>query len=291
MVESVFQTLLLLAYFDIALISIAIANFAVSASFLGRESRLSRWRMEKRKKQLDEKVKELQKKGLPIEELNKETEKAQEDIRNIGFRIFLLSWLGAVLLPMIFFVISFTGSVMGMNVEILSQDLEAQRALERQLVSLSSGTLAMGFITLLFVIRAIDSAAKKVPIPEFEITFFENHTDRIVLKRNQETRVDFRIKNVGEDVAEQLRIFVLFPSIFRIVDMPHYSFQDSDPHGDYPNCIVLWIEKDSIPIDTHLHFAVFLTTPDVKNEYEIHVDVCEKKIGVAKGRLFIQIVD
>ena len=55
-----FQTLLLIATFDIALISITIANFAVSASYLGRETRLTRWRLEKRKQRLSMKLKELQ---------------------------------------------------------------------------------------------------------------------------------------------------------------------------------------------------------------------------------------
>ena len=41
---------------------------SISASYLGRESRLTRRRMEKRTQELDTKVKELQNRGLSIED-------------------------------------------------------------------------------------------------------------------------------------------------------------------------------------------------------------------------------
>jgi S-adenosylhomocysteine hydrolase len=62
------------------MISVSIANYAVSASYLGRETRLIRIRMENREQELDEKIKELQTKGLSIEELKKETKKEENSI-------------------------------------------------------------------------------------------------------------------------------------------------------------------------------------------------------------------
>ena len=102
MAESVFQTLLLLAYFDIALLSITIANYAVSASYLGRESRLSRWRMERRKAKLLKRLKELHE-TAQIETIKNEIKEADAEKRKLRTHIFLLSWLGAVILPSIFF--------------------------------------------------------------------------------------------------------------------------------------------------------------------------------------------
>jgi Flp pilus assembly protein TadB len=104
MSESIFQTFFLLASFSIALIAVAIANFAVSASYLGRETRLTRSRMEKRKRKLSAKLEELQKKEqqTQIEDLEQEIKKAKKDISNLNSRLFTLSWLGAVVLPSVF---------------------------------------------------------------------------------------------------------------------------------------------------------------------------------------------
>jgi hypothetical protein len=289
MVESIFQTLLLLAYFNIALLSITIANYAVSASYLGRESRLSRWRMERRKQKLLEKLKELRE-TTQIDSIKKEIGEAEEEQRGLGLGIFLLSWLGAVILPSMFFVISFVCSVFGMNAEILSQDLETQRFLEQQLVIFSSGTLATGFMVLLFVIRTIDSSAKKIPIPEFEVKF-ENLTDTITLKRNKNAEILLRMKNKGEDIAERIEIFVTFPNVFKIKEMEHYDVHETGPQEKYPSCVQVRLTKNSLHIDTFLFFYVSLTAPDVKKNYEIVVEVCEKKTGMSKSKLFIEVVD
>src|SRR4030043_52266 len=108
------QTFLLIATFDIALISIAIANFAVSASYLGRETRLTRRRLEKRKDQLDMKIKELQAKGkIELEDLKKEIRKAEKERNKLGQRILFLSWGGAVIIPCIFFIVSLLNAIYG----------------------------------------------------------------------------------------------------------------------------------------------------------------------------------
>jgi hypothetical protein len=289
MVESVFQTLLLLAYFDIALISITIANYAVSASFLGRESRLSRRRMEKRKKQLDEKVKELQKKGLPIEELNKETNEAQVDIKNIGWRIFLLSWLGAVIFPIIFFVFSFTCSVIGMNAEILWQDLETQR-LEQVFTIVSSGTLAMGFAVLLFVIKAIDSAAKKVPIPEFQV-YFQNRESPLKLKRKETVEITPCIENIGEDVAEDVLIMVHFPPSFKLKQGKYHTCKQGS-ESDFPDHDSAFFPEKCIHPEIILNIATIkIETPDEKGIYTIPVSIHERKVGTLDYKLTIEVVD
>jgi hypothetical protein len=123
MIESILQTFLFLATFDTILISVSIANYAISASYLGRETRLTRRRMEKRKQELDVRIKELQKKGLSIKDLEVETKKAKDDMNTLKNRLFFLSWIGAVLVPSLFFVVSLVISVLGINSDILFTDL------------------------------------------------------------------------------------------------------------------------------------------------------------------------
>ncbi len=289
MVESVFQTLLLLAYFNIALLSITIANYAVSASYLGRESRLSRWRMERRKKKLLEKLKEFRE-TTQMKSIKKEIGEAETEQKGLGRRIFLLSWLGAVILPSMFFIISFTSAVLGMNSAVLSQDSANQDFLVQQFTIYSSGTLATGFMVLLVVIRTIDSAAKKVPIPEFDV-FFEGIAKALKLKQNQNATIPIRITNRGEDIAERVMILVHFPPSFQIHE-PDYSTQKQGPESEYPdyNSAVILVEYPFY-IDTTLYEEINVKAPDEKKTYEIPVAIYEEKIGVSWHKLAIEVVD
>lgn len=289
MVESIFQTLLLLAYFDIALLSITIANYAVSASYLGRESRLSRWRMERRKQKLLEKLKELRE-TTQINSIKKEIGEAEAEQRGLGIRIFLLSWLGAVVLPSMFFVISFVCSVSGINAEILSQDIEIQRFLGQQLIMLSSGTLATGFMVLLFVIRTIDSAARKLPIPEFEV-YFENQEETIKCKSGERTNITLSIYNKGEDIAENLQILVMFPPAFKIDETKRNAVVKQGVETDYPNYNAVVFPVELVHIDTILKGSIALTPPDERKTYEIPINIYERKIGISKHKLTIEVID
>lgn len=289
MVESIFQTLLLLAYFDIALLSITIANYAVSASYLGRESRLSRWRMERRKRKLLEKLKGLRE-TTQIEGIKKEIGEAEAEQRGIGSKIFLLSWSGAVILPSMFFAISFICAVFGMNSEILSQDLEIQRILGQQLVMFSSGTLTMGFMILLLVVRTVDSAARKLPIPEFDISF-EGFVKELRLKRNERAEIDFCISNKGEDIAEDVEVFVNFPFTFKIHPKPYYSISKQTALSDYEGCNAVVINLKSMHVETVIRLPIDSTMPDEKKTYNIPIDIKEKKIGMMHYDLVIKVVD
>lgn len=289
MAESVFQTLLLLAYFDIALLSITIANYALSASYLGRESRLSRWRMERRKAKLLKRLKELHDTGQ-IETITNEIKEADAEKRKLRTHIFLLSWLGAVIIPLIFFGISLTFAVIGMNSEILSASLEIQQSLQRQLTIFSVGTLGFGFIVLLTVIRSIDSAATKIPMPEFE-TRFENETHEIKVKRNQRTSLKISIWNKGEDMGENLEVLLLFPPTFTIHKSPLYSIHEQPSGADYPNYHAVCLEVAVLHIDKVFFAKIDLTPPDEKKTYEIPVDINERKIGESERKLTVEVMD
>jgi hypothetical protein len=289
MVESILQTFLLLAYFDIALISITIANYAISASYLGREYRLSRWRMDKRKQKLLEKLKEL-KQATQIEGIKKEIAEEEKEERGIGQRVFLLSWLGAVVAPSIFFIISFTNAIIGMNSEILSKDVGVQGFLEQQFMILSSGFIVLGFIILLAVIGVIDSAARKLPIPEFEVTFPKG-MKVLKLKRNERKTIELCVTNKGEDIAENLQIFVIFHPSFKVNLTPFYSVTKQIAQADYPEHNAAIFDVGIIHIDTTLQLHVDLTSPDIKETYEIPIDIYERKTGKSKHKLTIEVID
>ena len=289
MIENILQTFLLLAYFDIALISITIANYAISASYLGREYRLSRWRMEKRRQKLLEKVKEL-KQTTQIGDIEKEIAAEKKEEKGIGQRIFFLSWQGAVIVPSMFFIVSFVGAIMGMNSEILSNDVGVQGILERQYMILSLGFIVLGFIILFGVIGVIDSAARKLPIPEFEVTFLEG-MKVLKLKRNERKTIELGVTNKGEDIAENLQIFVMFHPNFEVHSTVFYTVAKQIAVTDYPEYNAAIFSQEIMHIDTTLQLYVDLTPPDVKETYEIPIEIYERKTGKSMYKLAIEVVD
>ena len=290
MSESVFQTFFLLASFNIALIAVAIANFAVSASFLGRETRLSRKRMEKRKQELSNKLKTLRAE-TPIGELKTEVKKAENDISQLSNRIFLLSWVGAIIVPSLFFAISFITSILGMNSGFLTADLEVQAGYERQCMIVSAGTLALGFIFLLVVIRVIDSAAKQIPLPKIEV-YFENQEKAIKCKRNTKTFILICITNKGEDVAEEVDVYLHFPPDFGVHTQPYYSVCKQLNVGvDFPDYNAVKFHDSVIHVELFTGGDIQITTPDEKQIYEIPVHVYERKTGLTRTKLTIEVTD
>lgn len=282
------QTFLLLAYFNIALLSITIANYAVSASYLGRESVLSRWRMERRKNSLLEELKKLRE-TAQIESIKTEIKKADSEQERLSARIFRLSWLGAVILPSTFFIISFIFAVVGMNSEMLSQHLSIIGFLEQIFIVLSSSTIAFGFMILLVVIRTIDSAAKQLPRPKFDV-YFENRDQLVKLRRNERTGIEFFVHNIGEDIAENVEVYVMFPPTFK-VHSGQYVVVKQTADSDHPNYDAAIFSANLIHIDIVLSQSISVTPPEQKKTYEIPISIYERKTGSSVHKLTIEVVD
>jgi len=285
MLDSVFQTFLLLAYFDIALLSIAVANYAVSTSYLGRETRLSRRRMERKRQQLLENLRKL-KKEAQVRDVKKELKELEDEEKGLGVRIFLLSWWGAVISPGAFFILSFVGCVIGMNSDVLQTN--QPQFLQQQLMIFSSGTISIGLMILLFVVRTIDSAAKRIPVPEFEVSF-AGGTKTLKCKSKAKQEISPRIANKGEDVAEQMHIFFCFPPSFEIDEKIGYSVFKQTEETDTPDHIAAIAHTDLLHIDTTNYYPISVTVPEEKDSYLIPVRIYERKTGKHKDELKIEV--
>lgn len=289
MIDGILQTFLFLATFDTILISVSIANYAISASYLGRETRLTRRRMEKRKQRLDGTIKELQAKGLPIEELKKETKEAEDDIQTLGNRLFFLSWSGAVILPSICYIVSLASAVIGMNSDILLTNPLTQNTAVNGLITLSVSFLGLGFVFLLVVIGVIDTAARRIPIPEFEV-YFGNHEEILKCVRKQPENITIKVGNKGEDVAEDVMILIHFPPVFQVIGMG-YAVTKQEPETDHPNFNTAVINAERIYPDTVLGNLVRIVSPDDTQTHEIFIVIYEAKSGHTKYKLTIQTTD
>lgn len=281
MEESLFQTFLLLAYFDIALLSITIAVYAVSASYLGRETRFARWRISRRIGQLTEKVKELNKMGdkdvfKVVDEMNKEKGKCQSEITGLIFKLKVLSWWGAVLFPSIIFGLSLILAISGIN-----------STSPEPFINASSFFVVIGFFYLMFVIKTVDSAASRIPLPSFEVSFDEKKkTIECEIKEQQEIR--FNLTNKGEEVAEDVQLFVFFPPSFK-VHSPQTAIQSSS--FEYAGYTAAIFDVKLIHIDVSPYFSVTIDTPDKEGKYEIPITVFERKTDPFKDKLLIEVKD
>lgn len=286
----IFQTFLLIATFDIALIAITIANYAVSASYLGRETQVTRWRLEKRKDQLNKKVKELQAKGaLQLQDLKTEIRKTEDEQAGLGTRIVLLSWIGAIVIPCILFIVSLIIAVLGMNSDILISS-GFVNFLNTQLIGVSSIFLAGGFIMLLIVIRTIDFAAKNIPVPQLTISF-EKYAKELKLQKDKEAEICLWIENEGEDIAERIEVFVEFPPEFKIPEQRNYSIIKQPLEATYPNYNAVIFDIEFMHIENGRIAKISLVTPNDKKTFEIPVNFYEMKTGLTKKKLSIQIED
>jgi hypothetical protein len=247
--------------------------------------------MEKRNQELDVRIRELQNKGLSIEDLEKETTKAKGYMNALKNRLFFLSWIGAVLVPSLFFIISLVLSVLGINSDILLTELGTaeQDFLVHNLLLYSVISLGLGFSFLLLVIGIIDSAARKIPIPEFEV-YFTNLLKTLKCKRKQMSVVTLCIRNKGEDLAEDAMVMVHFPSTFQLQPVG-YRIIKQGPETDHPDYNSAILEMDRIYPDTIINVDIRITTPDDNEIHEIFVSIYETKSGHSEYKLTIQTTD
>jgi hypothetical protein len=293
MSDNIVQTFTLLATFNIALVAVAIANYAVSASYLGRETRLTRTRMERRKKKLSKHLAEMQKDSQTnqIPRLEKEIDKAKKDIRGLNNRIFFLSWVGAVILPSSLFLISFIFSIFGMNVTSLFTNEQAQITATQGFIVISAFMTSVGFVLLFVVIRNIDSAAKNSPVPVIEMRFLESDSNgKIILKNNIESKIHVDVRNTGEDMAENTEIYIHFPPQFKILKSLGYKVSKSLSSGKYPDYSLLYKSFGNLHIGTYYSIPVKLQ-PSVSGTFKIPITVCERKIGTNSFELELVVED
>jgi hypothetical protein len=289
MADGLSQTLLLFSTLDIALISIAIAVYAISATYLGRETRSAKNRMEKRKELLDVVLTNLAKKGQSIASVKREIKQAEKDIARLNRKLFFLSWTGAVLTPSTFFIASLAVCVLGFNADFLVM-IEQVNTVEIQAVWFSSVVSSIGFALLLVVIKTIDSVVKHVPSPDLKI-IFDNKVDTLSLTGGIEHTIHVRICNKGEEIAENMNIFFHFPPEFNVTkSQSGYSIaKQADNWADYPDYTSAVFEHVNIHVEEGMGFYISVITPPENRTFEIPVYCHEQKIGLIKKKIYLSI--
>ena len=276
------QTFLILAYLSIALLSMTIAAYAISVSYLGREIRRSKWLIEKRKKKLQKELGEIQKSANIVDAMKQKLKEHTVEEKMLSRHLFLLSLKGAVLIPSVCFLAVLLLVGLAINFPLPDYNLYLT-------FGASSVVLVSGFLYFLLTLYTIEWAASRIPLPVFEVTF-ESGLTKETFHSKEEKELNFWLKNLGESMGEDLDMFFFFPPEFG-VQTECREVVTQRPIGDFPNCNAVIIREEKMHVDQFFLYNIDgLTMPENKGTYIVHVRIHEKNTGVSEFKLTFEIV-
>ena len=276
-----FQTFLLLAYLAIALLSMTIASYAISVSYLGRETRRSKWLIEKRKKKLQRELKELQKE-IDVTEIKQKINEYSKEESMLGRKLFFLSFGGAVSIPSFCFLGALLFAVIGLHYPV-----EDSLGLP---LGMSIFLMGGGLVYLLVTLKVVEWAASRIPLPKFEVVF-ESDLPKETFRCKESEQFDFSVKNIGDLMAEDLEIFVFFQPEFGKIQAGTTKVFKQDRMSDYPNYTAVIVKLDKVHVDgIMLIHGTRVVMPKVSGVYVVPVRIHERNIGVSEHKLTLEIV-
>lgn len=261
-----------------------IASYAISVSYLGREVRRSKWLIEKRKKKLRKDIEKLHK-SIDVDGMKQKITDYTKEEKILSRAWFLLSVEGAVLLPSTCFIAALLFATIGFNLQL--EDTRIYYILGITVLMLGSG-----FSLLLLSLKAVEWAASRVPLPKFEV-LFESGLTKEVFHCKEQKRLEFWLKNIGELIAENLRVFVFFPPEFGSLKstIKQVAISKQSEWGDYPDYNAVIIPHDSIHVDENWLFnVIMMVMPEKKGIYVVPIKIHERNIGVSEHKLTFEIV-
>lgn len=207
--ENVFQILLLLAYFDIALISITIAVYAISVSYLGRETSRSISRKRRRVAELKENLASLStriKSEKEVGAIEKEIAYYKKEQKQLEGGLLWLSVKGAVYAPTTFFSVSLLLSVLGI-LEVLNSEI---------LLAFSSVFIVVGGFCLGKTLKSTERAALEIPKPKYDVFLQSTELMTRQCKANESTQIYPIVHNVGDERSENPLIVIHIPKGIKV---------------------------------------------------------------------------
>ena len=282
MTEGLLETLQILAYLSIALISLVVATYAISVSYLGRETHRSLWRKKKRRAELERKIKELGEKA-DVKRIKEEIETYEKEISELDKRLFYLSVEGAVVLPSILGLIALVFTIYNIY-------MNPSEIIRHYLMLGAVIFIAAGFVFLVKTLFTIDWVASGIPIPEFEVAF-ESRLFSEKFHSKERKEVTFVVANIGEVIAEDIEVFFFFPPEFKVGSSRYYRVTKQEVKEEYPNHNAVTFDIKRIHIDVgHVLPRIALEMPEKMGSYIIPVGIYERKIGESKHKLTLEIV-
>jgi hypothetical protein len=148
--------------------------------------------------------------------------------------------------------------------------------------------IVAGSFFLLRTLFAVQWAASRIPLPKFKVTF-RNALTKIKYRVNEKVELAIAVENSGEDVAEDLEIWVCFPPEFNVRQGKGYHVELHDfPDADYPNYKAVIFTCERIHTNVRVDLVINVEMPKIADSYEIPVGISERKIGESEHELTVE---
>ena len=290
MLENLIDILTLIAQLDIALISISIAAYAIAVSYFGKETSKILWSVKARRRQLEdlEKIARKSRRRAHQQQIEAELSQIADRERKLMGKFRWLTFKRSVVLSSTLFIYSLLISALG-----ISFRGELPNRISMVLLVFSISNVTMGLICILKTLDAIQFFAFQFPLPRLWVGFLkEEDIDRTALKRvlgGEQRELRFEVLNHGEDIAENLDIFVFLHPDFKVLPKKGYKVVKQGIRHDYPGYTGVIFEHDLIHVNESFNFRCFVKTPKKEETYEVPVRIYEKKIGYSSYDLTLEV--
>lgn len=283
--DELVQVFTILAFLAVGLASITVPTYAISVSYLARETTKTSELIKKRQEELQDKLEKFKlrlKESTETKELKKEIKKYEERIGILKERLSYLSAKGAVGYPLSGFLGAFSLSILGIYYHIAKPYFIAS-------------VVFLIIVGLTFLSRAligIERAALRIISPEFEVEF-ESGTTVEKFRAEEQKEISFAITNTGEDLAENVRLVILFPPDFDVIKKGDYGIAKQSGRATYPdyNAVLHYVPPPvCIYVDDEVTFKVSLKMPERTGRYEIPIEINARNMRRSKHQLTIEIV-
>lgn len=283
MVEVMFEILLFSAYLSAALISVVIAVYAIAVSYLGRETSRSIWLLKKRQIELKDRIKKFGEK-MDVGEMEKEIKRYRQEEATLRGKLRFLSINGAVLLPLLALSIALFFSLVGIRQYQWPSNVSSYIV-----ATLAANVTGIGF--LLKVLKTVEWAALRVPMPKFEV-FFISWLKEETMMIKEKKGLQIRIANIGDMMAESLEIFVFFQSDFKVTPKIPYSVVPQTERDAYPHHNATIFKWDKLHINVNAPTPeIIVEAPEKSGKYKVPIWIYEKNSGQSVHELFLEVVD
>lgn len=276
------QVFTILAFLAIGLISITVPTYAISVSHLARETAKTSEIIKKRQEEFKSKLNKL-KESPETGELKKEIMGYETRIADLKTNLNYLSAKGAVGYPVSFFLLALVPSILGIYYHT-SQNVGWY-------LVFAISFIILGLLSLGRTLRGVERAALRLPSPKFEVEF-KSGTTVEKFKAGEQKEMVFGLTNIGEDLAENVRLVILFPPDFEVIKKEGILVKkSSDPHYQGYGAVFDYLPPPAcIFVDDTIIFNISLKMPKRAGTYVIPVEVAARNMIKSEHKLTIEIV-
>lgn len=299
-----------MALLSIALISVTIATYAISVTFLGSAVRKARHERDRKLKELSKSLEEKSRSlesGLPLTALERDIVSYRKEQTSSEGRLWSLSVTGAAIFPTVAFSAALVFDSIGLlyYVAILVPGSPMVTA-ESAAFSWGFGgviALVLGFGFLARTLFAIDRAAKNPQaLTEFRVAF-ENGSTAETFSHSERRVVKIIFHNWGIEMGEDVLVHMYFPDGLQVFPSPPPSesslytkeytvwTQAAVPYSKvhYPGRTTLGTKLGKMHEDMLDLIEADIQMPAVRRTYKVPVFIWEKKLGKTVKELTFEV--